>query len=135
MVRAFKKEVVPKLAPHVAQLGVKEAGHVGWRRYREVFPEMKVVLTARDPRDIYLSMYWRVKKGIATWSGPFRPESVATALNAEFGRQLEMVRKLDCFKARYEDICTGAESPTSASIAGRASRTPLCGRRQNACSI
>jgi hypothetical protein len=109
MLRAFKADLLQQISPHIPQVGVKEVRHSGWCYYRELFPDMRVILTARDPRDIYLSMHRRRQDGKATWSGPFTPERVASILNTEFEHQLEMSTKHPCFKARYEDLCTNPE--------------------------
>ena len=53
---------MPHLASYVSQVGVKEIHHDGWRKYIQYFPEMKILLTGRDPRDIYISLFYRVKK-------------------------------------------------------------------------
>lgn len=108
---AFKNELIPQLAPHVSQIGVKEIRHRRWRRLFRLFPDMKVLLTARDPRDIYISLYYKVKNDHVTWSGIFSPEgvfcpeAVADGLNDEFREQLAMFETTDCLKIKYEDFC------------------------------
>ncbi len=108
---AFKNELIPQLLPLVGQIGVKEIRHDRWRRLFRLFPGMKVLLTARDPRDIYLSLHDKVKHGNVTWSGIFSaegvfcPEAVAEGLNDEFGEQLAMFEAADCLKVKYEDFC------------------------------
>lgn len=108
---AFKSELIPQLLPLVGQIGVKEIRHDRWRRLLRLFPDMKILLTARDPRDIYLSLYDKVKHGNVTWSGIFSaegvfcPEAVADGLNDEFRQQLAMYESADCLKVRYEDFC------------------------------
>jgi len=103
--RAFRKELLPQLQQVVAQVGVKEIFHKHWRRYLRAFPDMRIVLTARDPRDIYISLYHRHRRGEAIWEGPFGPREVAASLNAEFLRQQEMAATIATLKVRYEDLC------------------------------
>lgn len=54
LVDAFKRELLPRLTDCVMQIGVKEIHHEGWRNYTASFPDTRIVLTARDPRDIYI---------------------------------------------------------------------------------
>lgn len=102
-------DLMPLLSPHVRQVGVKEIRHQGWQHYLRLFPEMKVLLTARDPRDIYLSLYYRFLSGHGSWSGEYSPERVAEDLNGEFYRQLEMVDRVECLKVKYEELCESTE--------------------------
>jgi hypothetical protein len=109
ILNGLKNELAPRLDRIVAQFGVKEIFHSGWTKYHQAFPNMKVILTARDPRDIFISLYRRHQKGNAIWTGPFTPERVAANLNAEFRRQQEMALRLPSFKVRYEDLCQSPE--------------------------
>lgn len=112
---AFKNELLPQLFPLIGQIGIKEIRHDRWRRLQRLFPEMKILLTARDPRDIYLSLHDKVKNDRVTWSGIFSPEgvfcaeAVAEGLNAEFREQLAMFETGDCLKVKYEDFCAQPE--------------------------
>jgi len=103
--RAFRKELMPQLLEVVRQVGVKEIFHRHWRRYLRAFPEMKIVLTARDPRDIYISLYNRHRRGVALWEGAFGPREVAESLMQEFAYQREMEATLTVERIRYEDLC------------------------------
>ena len=109
---AFKNELLPRLLSLVGQIGVKEIRHDRWRRLFRLFPDMKILLTARDPRDIYLSLHYKVKNDNVKWSGIFSPtgefcpEAVAEGLNDEFREQLAMFETAACLKVKYEDFCT-----------------------------
>ena len=92
-IEAFKYELVPQLSSCLIQIGVKEIRHEGWREWFHHFPEMRILLTGRDPRDIYISLYYRVKSGKGNWSGEYSPESVAEDLKKEFKRQIEMFKE------------------------------------------
>jgi len=108
--RAFQRELLPRLLQVVEQVGVKEIFHRNWRRYLKAFPDMKVVLTARDPRDVYISLYNRYRRGVALWEGPFGPREVAESLLAEFEHQRAMEATLPVEKVRYEDLCSDQSS-------------------------
>lgn len=107
MVKAFANRLAPHLAAQVQQFGVKEIRHEGWRRYARAFPEMKIVLTGRDPRDIYISLYYRLNEERGKrWRGEFEPVAVADDLNRQFRHQVRMHEQFGAFKAKYEDVCT-----------------------------
>lgn len=106
MVRAFQRKLLPELGWHYSQVGVKEIFHGGWRHYHAAFPHMKVLITARDPRDIYVSLAHRVRRGQGAWRGPLTPERAAASLNTEFREQVEMMRTVEYLSVRYEDLCT-----------------------------
>lgn len=105
---AFKKELVPQLLSCVAQIGVKEIHHRRWHAYLSHFPNMRIILTGRDPRDIYISTHYRVKQGKDRFWRGFSPEVLARDLNKDFKYQLEMFRRASCLKVKYEDLCTDA---------------------------
>lgn len=101
----FRRRLVPALLRRVEQVGVKEIFHANWQQLVGAFPRVRIILTARDPRDIYLSLKTRYAAGNAIWSGSFTPERVAENLNVEFGHQLDMARARDVLPIRYEDLC------------------------------
>lgn len=106
----FKEKVLPRLAGVVDQVGVKEISHAGWHAVVEAFPDMRVVLLGRDPRDIFVSMhakYFDPGRELR-WEGPFTPETVAEDLQGEFGHQRDMAESANCLKVRYEDFCSDA---------------------------
>lgn len=101
----FRRRLVPSLLQHVSQIGVKEIFHADWRRVVGSFPEVRIILTARDPRDIYISLKNRYLAGNAIWTGEFTPRRVADSLSAEFAHQLDMAGDFDVLSIRYEDLC------------------------------
>ena len=104
-VEYFYEKLLPKLDGLISQVGIKEIQHKHWEKVFRLFPDMKVILTARNPMDIYISHYNRVLND----KGKFRdlePKGVATHLNEQFQKQLEMFEAADCMKVRYEDFCT-----------------------------
>lgn len=107
MVKALSQVLMPQLNQCVQQIGVKEIRHEGWRKYLRYFPDMKFVLTGRDPRDIYISLYYRLEKERGRrWKGEFSPETVAENLLLQFKHQVNMLNAADCMKVKYEDFCT-----------------------------
>lgn len=133
---AFKHELLPELAAKIGQVGVKEVANDHWRRYAYHFPEMKTLLTARDPRDVYLSIHQRRLEGKASWSGEFTPAAVAAELDGQFRYQVELFESTDSLKVRYEDLCTddgtyervkafvGSSIPRAGAIGGHLAATP-----------
>lgn len=104
----FKGVFMPALLRVSAQIGIKEIHHKNWKNVYRLFPDMKVILTARDPRDIYLSLYYKSKdRNIEiNVGGDFSSHNVAENLEEDFRYQIEMLNTMECFKVRYEDLCT-----------------------------
>lgn len=112
LIHGFRRRFVPMLMRKVSQVGIKEIFHDNWRRVVGEFPDTRIVLTARDPRDIYLSLRSRYVKGHAIWSGEFTPLRVADNLMRDFAHQLEMSRDCAVMHVRYEDLCLAPEMVT-----------------------
>lgn len=110
MVRAFKRQILPRLTRQISQVGVKEIRHQGWRNYVRHFPDMKAVITGRDPRDIYLSLASKRARGSLNWRGGFTPETVAERLMDQFRRQQEIASAVDSLLVPYETVCTHPEA-------------------------
>jgi hypothetical protein len=93
----------------IHQFGVKEIRHEGWERVGEEFPDMKVVITVRDPRDIFLSMWHRrdtLEQRHRRW---MEPEVLAEDVNRESRRLERIAERHDHIVVRYEDICRHPE--------------------------
>ena len=101
----FRRRLVPQISAHYHQVGIKEIFNDGWERIVDAFPDVRIVLTARDPRDVFLSLRGRYLAGHAIWEGPFTPDRVAESLNHEFRHQQSMADHHDVFRIRYEDLC------------------------------
>lgn len=107
MIREVKRSLFPQLRSiGMQQVGVKEIKHKGWQNYVRHFPDMKVVMLGRDPRDLYLSAYRKLQLGSTAWQGPVNPETVAENLSTFFSRQLRLRDNADHITVRYEDLCT-----------------------------
>lgn len=90
----------------MVQVGVKEIQHKGFEIVSNAFPAMKVIVTARDPRDIYLSMYHR-RDHLAAIGRPWAdPEILAENVNEEFQRIITLIKQHDSLIVRYEDLVT-----------------------------
>jgi hypothetical protein len=97
-------------------LGIKEIHHHGWEKIYQVFPEMKVILIGRDPRDIYFSLNsvarrrQKLKEKPLKLLGkrgiPVTPGNVAQDLLKEFAYQEDIFNKVPSIKIKYEDVCT-----------------------------
>ncbi|GAB4581819.1 MAG: hypothetical protein Fur0022_45700 [Anaerolineales bacterium] len=105
ILREFKTKLLPQLLQCAPQIGVKEIKHMGWKNYVKHFPDLKVILTGRDPRDLYISMYRKWQRGTMSWRGPFTPEAAAAFLNKEFDLQRALSQSADSLAIRYEDLC------------------------------
>lgn len=106
VMQGFRWDLSRRLGKVVQQLGVKEIFHDNWQAYHKAFPNLRVIVTGRDPRDIYISLYNRWTQGRALWSGDFTPERVAKDIEYQFRKQLEIVGASVCMKIRYEDLCS-----------------------------
>lgn len=94
----------------IEQIGVKEIGHRHWQRYARALPNIRAIVLARDPRDIYLSILARADRGVETARAIATPQRCADALLEEYERQLDIARSLPTLRLRYEDLCTGART-------------------------
>jgi hypothetical protein len=105
----FKNEVVGRIKKKFSQVGIKEIRHNHWKDILSVFPNTKAIITGRDPRDIYLSLYHkkiRVKGKPVFASGvPISAETVADDINREFEYQLKIIDNCESILVRYEDFC------------------------------
>ncbi len=109
MVRQFKYKLIPQLAGFALQWGVKEIDNRGWQNYYRHFPEMKVIITARDPRDIYLSVYYRWTKLGRRSQKDVSPDEIAMDLNRQFRIQQAIAETAESYAVRYEDLCTNPD--------------------------
>jgi hypothetical protein len=97
-------------ADRIGQLGVKEIRHEGWDDVSRAFPDMRVVVTVRDPRDIYLSMYHkrdRLAERGREWTDP---EVLARDVNAEFAAIRQLIDRHEHLVIKYEQLCSNPES-------------------------
>lgn len=106
MIGQVKGSLIPELHRiGVQQVGVKEIKHEGWQHYVRHFPELKMLMLGRDPRDLYISAYRKWQAGTTQWTGEFTPESASAELGAQFSRQLEMREHVACLDIQYEKLC------------------------------
>lgn len=106
MMREFKQKMLPQMGRLAQQVGVKEIDNRGWKNYYTHFPNMKVILTGRDPRDMYLSLFHKWKSGKFSHHREITPEGVVTRLKRQFQYQKVIAQTTDCFRVRYRDLCT-----------------------------
>lgn len=123
----FAEYVVPLLEKHILQIGVKEIENGSWERYLEYFPNTKIILVGRDPRDIYISIYyWFKRKRTNLWKDgrKLSPQVLLEGLAKDFNRQKEMFKTGKAFKLKYEDLC---ENPNTISEVKKFIKSPLPG--------
>ncbi|MBD3307306.1 hypothetical protein GF339_12770 [candidate division KSB3 bacterium] len=106
----FKKHVVQEVLKVFPQVGIKEIRHRHWQDILQAFPNTRVVLTGRDPRDIYLSLYYKklhIKgKPVFNKRTLITPQVVAEDLLHEFSYQQQLFNNAECLKVCYEELCS-----------------------------
>ena len=113
--QVFFEEVLPTLQGRFKQVGIKEIWHDRSLELLERLGDTRIVVTARDPRDIYLSLHRNREKFAAMgrqkarFPGGFNPESVAAHLNTQFAQQRFMLDQLGAIGVRYEDLCANPD--------------------------
>lgn len=107
-VASFKRNALPLLYSGVEQIGVKEIHPQGWENYLEAFPDMRVVVLGRDPRDHYISIYnWIHKRGVRRKlfrMKPFNVENVFQGMKYDFQEQRKITEACNCIMVKYEDF-------------------------------
>jgi len=99
----FKKDVLPLLQKHVKQIGVKEVRNTNWKRYVDNFSNIRIVLTGRDPRDLYISIfYWKNKSGKLNKLSKKTINNLKNQMNI----QQEIFNNGNVIKVKYEELCT-----------------------------
>lgn len=107
----FFDEVLPVLQERFGQIGIKEIWHDRAEVLLSRLGTNRVIVTARDPRDIYLSLHRNREKFAAmgrrkaNFPGGFNPRSVAAHLNEQFAAQRRLLEQHRAIKLRYEDLC------------------------------
>jgi hypothetical protein len=107
-IEVFATRVVPKLKQSIKQIGVKEIENAGWRNYVKYFPNIKIILMGRNPRDIYISIhYWFARKKTDKWKDGriLTPKVLCQALSKDFEMQKNMYTEYKAVKVRYENLC------------------------------
>jgi hypothetical protein len=109
MVKAFRREVVPLMLEHVAQVGVKECSLKNWRLYGRYLRPCRTIVLVRDPRDIYLSTREyadRVPAFRERWEAKGY-DGLLADMRETWREQKRILATGDCFPLRYEDLCSG----------------------------
>jgi hypothetical protein len=104
----YKTHFVVPLLEHFGQVGIKELKHVHWRSLIETFPDTKVLVTCRDPRDILASLlHLRTTFRNESWEwANISNERIAEKLLSEFSYQKEIIREANCLVVPYERLCS-----------------------------
>jgi Sulfotransferase family len=98
-------EFVEQCSAHFEQIGIKEITHTGWEDVSRLFPEMRVVVTVRDPRDIYLSLYHRRKELLQRGKLWFETQTLLPYLREQTDAIFGLMARHSHLVARYEDVC------------------------------
>ena len=102
----IRSELFPQIRKHIDQIGIKEIRNKGWERLADSFPDMRVIVLARDPRDIFLSLVLKsAKNKNLGWRAALEPQPLAHRIAMEFAMQRSMIEQLGAMKIRYEDLC------------------------------
>lgn len=107
-------EFFEKLNGYIAQLGVKEIRLKTVSQYLKWFPDAKVVLTGRNPKDIFLSCHYKLMRGDTSWRPkylPFSPEALFAEINEDWRKQERLWQEhgSNCLLVRYEDLVEDPE--------------------------
>jgi len=109
LVNRFYKKVMPSLLKEYPIVGVKECFMQNWKIYENSFDDVRYIILARDPRDVFLSLHdygryaeWHKKlwmeKGI---------QYIADIHNQIWEEQKSIIATRKCFLVKYEDLCIG----------------------------
>lgn len=99
-------EFVEQVAPKTKQLGIKEITHTGWEEVSKRFADMKVIVTVRDPRDIYLSLYERRRNLLHRGKLWFETHTLLPYLRTEYANMCALMERHEHMIVRYEDLCS-----------------------------
>lgn len=111
----FYSNLMISFLQHFQQLGIKEIYHTHWRKLFEVIPNIKVIITSRDPRDIYLSlieMRSHYKDEGWRWRN-LELSEMADILMKEFETQKEIASTVDVLIVKYEELCNNYDLLTN----------------------
>jgi len=106
--KLFLDDLLPRLRLHVRQAGIKEIHHERWEALVNAIPDMAVIITARDPRDIYLSLLHKSRRKAkpVRLHGPMSPKVVAEDLLRDWTFLRGIIERCRWRPVRYEDYCT-----------------------------
>lgn len=96
---------VEELSTRVEQIGIKEITHTGHEDVSRLFPAMRVVVTVRDVRDIYLSLYHRRKELLTRGKLWFETQTLLPYLREQADALAALQSRHDHLVVRYEDLC------------------------------
>lgn len=101
-------KLIPKLG--IKQIGIKEIIHSNWKEYLKYFPNIKFILTGRNPKDLYLSIYrWHHDKNGKNIK-MFRKKlyslyTIINEINKDFEMQKEIHNTGKSIVIKYENLC------------------------------
>ena len=96
-----------QLSKAIPQIGIKEIRHQGWEMYLNLFDDIRWVVLAREPRDIYVSAHYFLKR-TNVWVPrfpPFSPKGLFQELQPDIERQIEICEtQPNVMKVKYEEL-------------------------------
>lgn len=107
--RTFREQVLEPASAVLDQVGFKEIryeGGGGVDGALAALGNVKVIVLARDPRDMYISLAHRRKhESVRGLRGQFGPDAVVADVEPEIRAQARLLETHDCLPVRYEDLC------------------------------
>lgn len=107
--RAFREQVAASALDVAEQVGIKEIRYFGGTHTLDVLDELgdvRVVVLARDPRDIYISLAHKAQNGrVARVPGEFGPAAMLAEYRRDLAPQAALMDAVACLPVRYEDLC------------------------------
>lgn len=101
------KIVYQEMLTMVHQVGTKEIRHNKWWKVANLLDDVRFIVTARDPRDICLSVCRKgLREDLPAMRRGMDPEAMAEYIKDEFAHQRAMIKDQQAIKVRYEDLCT-----------------------------
>lgn len=86
------------------QIGIKEIWTKDWNKFLEIFPDSKIIVTARDPRDLYISVYyWRNRK--SNTQNKYLSNRRKKLIENQMRSQIKLIENMSCYKLKYEHLC------------------------------
>lgn len=107
MVYVFGRKILPSLSAKIPHIGVKECFHQNWELYKNIIGEIRIVVLARDPRDVMLSVLDygdRVDWHRRMWADR-GDKYIARQHKEVWALQRVMLEEANVMALRYEDLC------------------------------
>ena len=105
-----------KLSRVIPQIGIKEIRHQGWEMYLNMFDDIRWIVLAREPRDIYVSSHYFLQR-TNVWKPrfpPFSPKGLFQELQPDIDRQIEICQtQPQVMRVKYEEFARSVDTITN----------------------